>query len=64
MSPPLSRALLLSFKRGAPDWNWFPVGALQSLPAVRWKLANLQKLARDNARKHAEQLKALETALS
>lgn len=57
------RNLLLSFKRGEPTWSLFPVAALQQLPAVQWKLANIQRLKK-NARKHAEQLQALEVALS
>ena len=57
------RELLLSVKRGEPDWSLFPVVGLENLPAVQWKLANIEKLKK-NARKHAEQLKALEKALS
>ncbi len=56
------RQLLLSVKRGEPDWNLFPVEGLERLPAVQWKLENIQKL-KQNAKKHAEQLRALEEAL-
>jgi predicted nucleotidyltransferase component of viral defense system len=56
------RELLLSVKRGEPHWNLFPVAGLDRMPAVQWKLANIQKLKK-NAPKHAEQLKALEDAL-
>jgi hypothetical protein len=57
------RELLLSLKRGEPDWNLFPVPGLQKLPAVQWKFANIQQLAK-NVSKHADQLKALEDALT
>jgi len=57
------RALLLSVKRGEPDWSLFPVAGLDQMPAVQWKLANIQKFKK-NASKHAEQLKALEDALA
>ncbi len=57
------RNLLFSFKRGEPTWNLFPADTLQQLPAVQWKLANIQKLKK-NARKHADQLQALKVALS
>lgn len=57
------RALLLSVKKGEPDWSLFPVAGIDSLPAVQWKLANITKFKK-NARKHTEQLKALEKALA
>jgi predicted nucleotidyltransferase component of viral defense system len=57
------RALLLSVKNGEPDWTLFPIDGLERLPAVRWKLENIQTLKR-NAKRHAELLKALEEALS
>ena len=36
---------------------------LKYLPAVQWKLQNIQKLLRENPRKHAKMLAALEEAL-
>ena len=59
---PEDRALLLSVKNGEPDWSLFPIAGLERLPAVRWKLANIQTL-KSQAKKHGEQLKALEDAL-
>ncbi|WP_225882727.1 nucleotidyl transferase AbiEii/AbiGii toxin family protein [Thalassoporum mexicanum] len=56
--------LLLSFTNAEPDWTLFPLARLQELPAVRWKLSNIQKLRAQNPRKHTAQLKALEKALS
>jgi predicted nucleotidyltransferase component of viral defense system len=58
------RELLLSVKRGEPNWSLFPVETLQNMPAVRWKLANIQKLKHDNPAKHTEQLESLRRALS
>jgi predicted nucleotidyltransferase component of viral defense system len=57
------RAFLLSFKRGAPDWSLLPLESLSKMPAVLWKLSNIQKLKQQNPDKHAEQLKALEERL-
>ncbi|MGE0175293.1 MAG: nucleotidyl transferase AbiEii/AbiGii toxin family protein [Oligoflexales bacterium] len=54
------KALLISFKQGKPDWSLSPIKALQDLPAVQWKLQNIQKLARENPIKHQEMLKRLE----
>lgn len=57
------RRLLLSFKNGQPDWSQFPYARLKDLPAVQWKLSNIQTLKSRNPAKHAEQLKALEERL-
>lgn len=58
------RRFLLSFKRGDPDWSLFALAELQALPGVDWKLTNVRKLMSQNRRKHAEQLAALEAALT
>lgn len=58
------RRFLLSFKSGSPDWSLFPLATIKDLPAVQWKLANVQKLRAQNPRKHTELLGALEAALS
>lgn len=57
------RRFLLSFKSGEPEWNLFPHERLKDLPAVLWKLSNIQSLKSHNPAKHAEQLKALEERL-
>nr|WP_298410622.1 nucleotidyl transferase AbiEii/AbiGii toxin family protein [uncultured Halomonas sp.] len=51
---------LLSFKQGALDWALLPLSGVDRLPAVRWKLANIQKMGAD---KHRQSLKLLEQAL-
>ena len=57
------RAFLLSFKNAEPYWSLVPLDALQTMPAVQWKLANIRKL-KLNAKKHAKQLEALRKVLS
>ena len=57
------RAFLLSLKNAEPDWSLFPHEKIKDLPAVKWKLANIEKLKAKNPEKHAEQLKALEERL-
>ena len=51
---------LLSFKQGTPDWTLLPLSGVDRLPAVRWKLANIQKMGAD---KHRQSLELLELAL-
>jgi len=57
------KELLLSLKRGEPRWDLFPITALPKLPAVKWKLRNIEKL-KQNSAKHSQQLRALEDALT
>lgn len=57
------RRFLISFKAGEPDWTLFPVPALNAMPAIQWKLANVRRLRDHNAVKHAKQLLALKEAL-
>ena len=51
---------LLSFKQGAPDWTLLPLTGVDHLPAVRWKLTNIQKMRPE---KHRQSLELLEQAL-
>lgn len=53
---------LLSFKRGEPDWSLFDEPFAARLPAVRWKLMNIRKLAKNRVR-HGQQLSRLERVL-
>ena len=57
------RTFLIGFKQGKPDWSLLPLENLSRLPAVQWKLLNIQKLMKQNPGKHREQLKALEDRL-
>ena len=51
---------LLSFKQGEPDWSLFPIAGVDQLPAVMWKLANIQRMVLE---KHATSFRALDDAL-
>ena len=42
------RRFLLSFVRAEPDWTLMPFDHLKDLPAIRWKLLNLEKLRTTN----------------
>jgi predicted nucleotidyltransferase component of viral defense system len=55
------KAFLLSFKRGAPDWDKLGIGDKSNLPGVQWKLQNLARMA--PAKKNAA-LSGLENLLS
>lgn len=57
------RIFLLGFKQGTPDWSLLPLENLPRMPAVQWKLLNIQKLMKQAPDKHAEQFKMLEEQL-
>lgn len=57
------RAFLVSFKTGEPDWSLCPVEELEKMPAVKWKLQNIQKLKKTNPEKHEHMLERLEKCL-
>jgi hypothetical protein len=58
------RNFLLSFKQGKPDWNLLPNEEIKNLPAVNWKLENINKLIRENPKKLSELLETLKINLS
>ena len=43
--PDEHRHFLLSFKRGEPDWALLDVPGVDELPAVRWRMMNLDRMA-------------------
>jgi predicted nucleotidyltransferase component of viral defense system len=57
------KQLLLSFKLGNTDWNLVDIEKLQHLPAVQWKLRNIQNLKKQNPEKHKLLVKNLEHVL-
>jgi predicted nucleotidyltransferase component of viral defense system len=60
-----ARCFLTSFHRLEPDWAAIGFGAeLGDLPAVRWKLVNLERLRAENSQKYDEQLNRLVECLS
>ncbi len=58
------RSFLVSFKQGYPDWDLFPVAGLEDMPAVQWKLINIQNLKNSNPEKHNELIHKLESLLA
>ena len=49
------RNFLLSLVQGDPAWDLMPIQHLRELPALKWKLANLAKLKRSNAKRFEAQ---------
>lgn len=56
----LPKEFLLSMKEGVPDWDLLGIPDVNELPAVQWKLQNIQKLAE---RKRKDLLARLKKAL-
>lgn len=59
----MDREFLVSFKMGKPKWDLFPIEILKELPAVKWKLQNIQILILENPEKHAKLLDSLKESL-
>jgi len=57
--PEHHRAFLLSFKRGEPDWEALGLMDAAQLPAVQWKLHNLNQLTSEKRAALADRLAAL-----
>lgn len=57
---PAEKAFLLSIANNEPDWTLLPIGHLAQLPGIRWKLANIEQLAKSNPKKLKAQARALE----
>ena len=60
---PSARTFLLSLLDGDPDFSSIDRPSAARLPAVRWKVQNLDRLRREDPSKHALQRRALESAL-
>ncbi len=58
-----NKQFLISFFLAEPQWNLLEINNLQNLPAIKWKLKNLEQLKANNARKFAKQLQELRKAL-
>lgn len=56
------RQFLLAILRGEPDWSLLPIPHLAELPALRWKLANVEKLKQSPGR-HRTAVDALRAVL-
>lgn len=57
------RAFLLSLALAKPEWKRLGVDHAAELPGIRWKLRNLERLAKDNPKKLEAQAKDLEQVL-
>ncbi|MBB72165.1 MAG: hypothetical protein CMF50_07185 [Legionellales bacterium] len=55
------RLFLISLKQGAPNFKLLPFDNVAELPAIKWKLLNIQKMDKT---KHREMLRRLETLLT
>lgn len=49
---------------GVPDFDLIGLPDAAQLPAIRWKVMNIERLKNRNKEKHAEQRSALEAALA
>jgi len=54
------RKFLLSLKEGEPKWFLLGMEGIDKLPAIQWKLTNIQRM---NKKKHTESLAKLKTKL-
>jgi len=57
------RMFLVSFKEADPIWEFFNVENASELPAVRWKLQNIERLKRENPQKHTDLVNTLDKLL-
>jgi len=58
------RSFLISVNHCEPDWEILGLAGIDKLPAIRWKLLNLGKLAGANRKKYSLMLRSLEDRLS
>lgn len=54
------KAFLVSLKGGQPKWRLMAIEGIERLPAIQWKLRNIQQM---NKKKHAESLDKLKRTL-
>ncbi|MDY6946661.1 MAG: nucleotidyl transferase AbiEii/AbiGii toxin family protein [Pseudomonadota bacterium] len=57
------REFLLSLANAAPEWDRLDIAHAAELPALRWKLRNLEQLSRQNPKKFQAQIRSLEALL-
>lgn len=56
---PAERKFLLSLVTAEPEWALLDLPHLERLPAIRWKLQNLEKLRKADPKRFAQQFEAL-----
>jgi predicted nucleotidyltransferase component of viral defense system len=59
-----SKLFLRSFHTLRPDWDFINSPNVRNLPAIRWKLMNLERLRTENLEKYQAMLQELDAALS
>ena len=59
-----SKLFLRSFHTLKPAWNLISTPAIRNLPAIRWKLMNLERLQTENPEKYQAMLQEFDAALS
>ena len=59
-----SKLFLKSFHAFRPDWDLISSPTIRNLPAIRWKLMNLQRLQTENPEKYQAMLQELDAVLS
>ena len=57
------RRFLVSLKQAEPQWELIPIAHLAEMPAIRWKLRNLEQLARQ-PRRHEAAVRRLREVLN
>lgn len=50
------RKFILSFKQKLPEWELFPITHIQYLPAIKWKMINLEKMSHKRHKTACEKL--------
>ena len=60
----IERQFLISLVANQPDWQLLGIPHLEQLPGIRWKLQNLDRLQKANAKKFVEQLDMLKQRLA
>ena len=57
------RQFLIGLVSGQPDWTLVSCQHMRELPAIRWKIENLSRLSKSNAKKFAQQAAELRLRL-
>lgn len=58
------KEFILSFEIGEPKRELFPITVLTDLPAIQWKLININELKKSNPNKHNTMIEKLKDVLS
>jgi hypothetical protein len=53
---------LIAFAQGEPDWSLLPLEGVAQLPAVRWKLHNIDKMSAEKKAAELDKLRGILTA--